>query len=465
MRVAPPRLPSVWQVFALIVHGTIVWGLLVLGSAGRAAEPLPGTAPLVTEGNITSQLVAGADKFLLDEIAASVGRRPRHWHRDVSSPEKYATSVAANRQHLAKIIGAVDARLPITTVEVCATDPRTPVLAESAAFQVYAIRWPVFPGVYGEGLLLSPTKKRPIADVIAIPDADQTPEMLAGLAPGIRAEAQFARRLAESGCRVIVPMLLDRADTYSVVTGGTQPTNLPHREFIYRQAFEMGRHVIGYEVQKVLSLVDWLKRDAKATGVSVPVSQPQNPASPTKIGIYGYGEGGLIALYAAALDTRIDVTATSGYFRSRQQVWEEPIYRNVWGLLDEFGDAELATLVAPRPLIVEACRGPEISGPPAPGGKRPASAAPGRLDTPPLEEVQRELARAQELVSGLQLSQPFEVIASNGGTRIAGQFRRTGDFSRRAGALGEADSPESPPQLLNNDVDADRSHSSGKSTN
>ena len=36
-------------------------------------------------------------------------------------------------------------------------------------------------------------------------------------------------------------------------------TNVPHREWIYRQSFELGRHIIGYEVQKVLQLVDWTK--------------------------------------------------------------------------------------------------------------------------------------------------------------------------------------------------------------
>ena len=38
-------------------------------------------------------------------------------------------------------------------------------------------------------------------------------------------------------------------------------TNMPHREWLYRQAYEMGRHLIGYEIQKVLALVDWFKRD------------------------------------------------------------------------------------------------------------------------------------------------------------------------------------------------------------
>ena len=54
-----------------------------------------------------------------------------------------------------------------------------------------------------------------MACVVAIPDADQTPEMVAGLAPGLAAGRQFARRLAENGCEVLVPVLLDRQDPAS----------------------------------------------------------------------------------------------------------------------------------------------------------------------------------------------------------------------------------------------------------
>ena len=45
---------------------------------------------------------------------------------------------------------------------------------------------------------------------------------------------------------------------------GVRLTKQPHREFIYRPAFEMGRHIIGYEVQKVLAAVDWWKRSGGA---------------------------------------------------------------------------------------------------------------------------------------------------------------------------------------------------------
>ena len=73
----------------------------------------------------------------------------------------------------------------------------------------------------------------------------------------------------------------------------------------------------------------------------------------------GYGDGGMLALYAGAVDTRIDAVGVSGYFGPREGIWEEPIDRNVFGLLEQFGDAELATLIAPRSLVIEATAGPE----------------------------------------------------------------------------------------------------------
>jgi hypothetical protein len=43
----------------------------------------------------------------------------------------------------------------------------------------------------------------------------------------------------------------------------------------------------------------------------------------------------------------------SGYFDRRDRVWEEPIDRNVWSLLERFSDAEIASLVLPRHLVIE----------------------------------------------------------------------------------------------------------------
>jgi dienelactone hydrolase len=344
-------------------------------------------------------MVAGIDRFLLREIEESVARRPRHWNRDVSSPEKYNASVAPNRARLAKIIGTADPREKVTAIELVATTSQPALVGRSENFEVFSVRWPAVRGVRGEGLLLVPKSPATVADVVAVPDADQTPEQLAGLAPGVAPAAQFARRLAESGCRVIVPALVDRADTFSAI--GARATNQPHREFLYRPAFEMGRHVIGYEVQKLLAAIDWFAHEA--------------PGGDRAIGAIGHGEGGLLSLYAAALDTRIDAVSVSGYFDSRQNLWQEPIYRNVFGLLDQFGDAELASLIAPRALIVEACRVPEVTGPPKPREGRQGGAAPGWLTTPEVPRVQAEIDRAAALTKGLAASRPIELVTSGDG--------------------------------------------------
>ncbi len=98
----------------------------------------------------------------------------------------------------------------------------------------------------------------------------------------------------------------------------------------------------------------------------------------------------MIALYAGALDPRIRAVCVSGYFGNRNALWEQPIDRNVFGLLEQFGDAELAAMVEPRHLIIEASKYPELTLP-SEGG------APARLKTPPEAEVVSEMKRASEL--------------------------------------------------------------------
>src|SRR5207249_3364236 len=127
-----------------------------------------------------------------------------------------------------------------------------------------------------------------------------------------------------------------------------------------------------------------------------PTSDPGLRTSDPRIGVIGYGEGGLLALYTTAADPRIDAACVSGYFGPREQLWQEPIYRNVWNLLSEFGDAEIASLVAPRALIIEASGEPAIAGPPPVRDGR-SGAAPGRLLTPSVEQVRGEVERARAL--------------------------------------------------------------------
>jgi dienelactone hydrolase len=374
--------------------GCIAWAIfsassLQLLKAGDT-KSLPGTQPLTLEGDLASQLVDGVDRFLLRQIEASEKTREPHWNRDFSSSEAYSKSIEPNRQRLAHILGVRDARIPFDGPQLVGTTARPALVAQGSGFEVFAVRWPAFGDVTGEGLMLVPTQREPIANVVALPDCNQTPEQLIGLESGVPRESQFARRLVESGCRVIVPVLINRQNRME---------NLTNREWLYRSAFELGRGLVGYEVQKVLSCVDWFSKES---------------GDAAKIGVIGCGEGGLISLYAGALDPRIDAVCVSGYFDSRNNIWQEPIDRNVFGLLEQFGDAELASMIAPRALIVEAARGPEAT---IPGGR----GAPARVVTPDIAAVRDEVDRAKKLVAGLQpSSRPQLVVSGDDGRGIFG---------------------------------------------
>ncbi len=356
---------------------------------------LTGSTLLLEKGDLSAMMVTGISKFLDREISGSVNGRSKFWKTDFSSPEAYEKSVAPNRKRLAEIIGIADTLTADIEMEYISSVSKPAEILKTGSFTAYAVRWHVFGDIYGEGILLQP---RGIARgrVVAIPDADQSPELLAGISPGLPSELQYARRLAENGCQVIIPALINREATASGSARLGLFTNQPHREWIYRQAYTFGRHIIGYEVQKIMAAVNWF--------------DGQNKTADAPIGIVGWGEGALLGFYTSALDTRIDLTLVSGYFGKRENLWKEPIYRNLFGLLREFGDAEIAGLIVPRPLIIEYSGSPDIKGPPsalAVPVRQRASAAPGIIVTSSFADVNSEVNRAQQLAGAFKSSIHF----------------------------------------------------------
>jgi dienelactone hydrolase len=281
-----------------------------------------------------------------------------------------------SRERLQTILGVVDQRVGFDGLELVATTEESALVAENALFRVYAVRWNVLDGMTAQGLYFQP-RGRTVARVVAIPDAAQLPEEFAD-----------AQRLAAAGCEVLCPVLIGREDTWSG-NPRFRMTNQSHREFVYRMAFEVGRHPIGYEVQKTLAAVDWF------------ISRKDR----TPVGVWGYGEGGAVALYSAVLDARIQAAGISGYFGPREGLWRQPIDRNVWGLLRDFGDAELAGMILPRSVIIDNTPGPSWVGNPETAARR--GAAPGVLSPFPEGEVEREAARAPGVVVAAAGLEPF----------------------------------------------------------
>jgi len=390
-------------------------------------QPLPGSAALDWEGDLAAKMVSGVDKFLLKQIEDSIASRPNYWKRDLTDHDTYIQSIEPNRKRFLEVLGLTrDERWATPQFERLERVDRIDVKAGD--FSMYTVRWRAFGDVWGEGLLFVP-KDKPVADVIAIPDADQAPEELAGLPANARVPvtSNYVLNLVRAKCRVLVPTIIDRAE---------HPSKMPNREWLHRPAFELGRTLVGYEVQKVLAAVD-----------AFLLEQPSNPRP---IGVIGWGEGGRIALYSAAVDRRIRCAAVSGYFGSRQQVWDEPADRNVFRLLREFGDAEIASLIMPRGLVVEHSLYPRYVFRPDENGQPQVmvttaskNGKPGRLLEQTTESVNGEVSRFNQLLDGLTPSVGIDVIQAS--EPISPETMRV--FLKHLAVNGKLDSAFEPKEL------------------
>jgi cephalosporin-C deacetylase-like acetyl esterase len=364
-------------------------------------------------------MVRGINLWAERELAAAPARRDERWS---SSTGPFSVNGRPDpdraRARLREILGVVDPRVRpedrrLWTSEVITHRLMATVSARSA-------QWRVMDGVTAEGYVLqgtlSPSESASSGDtaasrdaannspvIVALPDPSWTAEQFCGLLPGVAAEWQWPRLLAERGHRVLVPTLIDRGDTFSGHPD-IRFTNLPHRELVYRMAFEMGRHIIGYEVQKVLAAVDLCEAEGR------------------EVWVCGVGDGGLLALYSAAVDPRIRACLVGGYFSEREEIWREPIDRNVWSLLRDFGDAEIAGLVAPRRLVFLEAGAPEFAGPSPPRSGRADFAAPGRIVTPAPDSVRREFLRAQRSYASPAATKQLSLISGDDSLRALAAF-------------------------------------------
>lgn len=299
---------------------------LLLSSEAYAAAPevLPGSAVWNFPADIVAQQYSELRTFYERGIdRAAKTRRPP------SDPQRA-------RSELRKLLGAIDDFLP----------PRaqTEPLSDFGKFTAVLVEWPILrsgnePPTVGSagtmvreyGILLMPKSSGPHPAVIAISDADQSAADIAGLTQRLPDQQQSARILAAGGSVVFAPFFTQRRAFSEPWTDD--------RSWLFRLAYQTGHHLLGSEVQQISSAYEYLK------------SLPEVDA--TRISVAGSGQGGLIAFYAAALDERISTASVSNYLSRHERPYDEPEDRLVWKLLVNFGDAEIASLIAPRPLLRE----------------------------------------------------------------------------------------------------------------
>ena len=358
--------------------------LLVLTLTGACiAQTLPGTTLWEPMGDPAPDMVAGIHRFLDRETVTSRGRREARWPV-IKNEADLARDNEHRRERLAKPLGLVDQRAEPSLRSAVGLDQAEPI-SSSAQVRVRSVAWKVFDDVEMYGWLLEPTKPDGTlaitkGDVVFLIDADADIREMLEIKVGANVPPTLPRGLAEAGLRVLIPTLIDRGTGWAG-DPKIRRTNVSHREWLYRMAFETGRHPIGYEVEAVRAAIDWLLS-----------SGPRR----TEVGLVGFGEGGRVALYAAAMDTRVSTTWVVDGFGPRESTWSEPIDRNLQGILEEFGDAEVASLVYPRPLLIG--QGKRLGSrlpPPMPGQLN--FAAPGVLKPVTVGALQDEFDRISQI--------------------------------------------------------------------
>ena len=270
------------------------------------------------------------EQYFLKQIAATPVKRDQLWQPNFSSRNAYDESVSEHRQHLRKMLGLIELTPQKADVKV---------VQESGSLRIEEVKVALDGDFSVSALVFLPEDSNRKAAVIAIPDADQSAEEFAGIAEGMTT-AGWLRELLGRGVAVAVPEMVERrADHPLCVKAGGHD----RRQMLWRLGFIVGRTLVGMEVQQVMALADYLAAQPEIDG--------------KKIEVWGEGQGGMTALYAAATDERLAGAIVQDYFQQREESWKEPIDRVLYGQLKEFGDAEVAALIAPRPLAIITGRG------------------------------------------------------------------------------------------------------------
>ncbi len=307
------------------------------------------------------------DDYFLGKIQASPAVRDKIWQPDFSSAAEYLASIRDHRRRLAEMLGLLDVKLgQLKTKRL--------ILAEGKV-RIEEIRVSIEQGFEVRALVFFPEAAAPTPAVIAIPPENLTRESFAGVAVG-EIPKDWLITLLRRGVSVAIPVMIERSFDHelSQLSWGAK---MDRRRLLHRVGFVVGRTLTGIEVQQVMAL-----RMCLASLKEI---------DSKRVAVLGTEQGGMTALYAAAADEAFAGAVVVDYFQAREGCWKEPVDRMLYGQLLSFGDAEVAALVAPRPLGILF----QASGP---------------IDS---KTVEPEAARALRFYKGLGLAERLAVAPAD----------------------------------------------------
>ncbi len=206
---------------------------------------------------------------------------------------------------------------------------RKKVLMEDERFTAYSMQLEIMEDLWLYGVLLEPSvKHEKNAFVVFQHGGLGIPEMISGLVPPTNYH-DLAQNVLSDGVYVFCPQLFH----WSVEDWGT-PYSGAHIDGAFRM---LGGSKTAFGVYGIERVIDYFS------------SLPE--IDTTRIGMAGLSYGGMYTLVSAALDTRIRFAVSSCFVNDRALYpWSDWCY---FGQAEKFFDAEIMTLISPRPFFAE----------------------------------------------------------------------------------------------------------------
>ena len=253
---------------------------------------------------------------------------------DYASPEAYTRSVEPYRRAFFQSISYPPPG------ERPTASARFELMGEDGIAHYYRATIPVLPGVHAEGIYIVPkrtTGRVPL--IIAQHGGAGSPEL--ALFHGGSNYHDMVRGAVKRGYAVFAPQLLFSSPGLAKET----------RRETDRRLRLIGTTITAVEVAKIVRSLDVL------------LQRPEVDAS--RVGMVGLSYGGYYTLMTAAVDTRIKVAVSSGYYgvqEGRYAINELSIPTDLEfpARFTLFRDSDLVALICPRPLLLQAGNKDEV---------------------------------------------------------------------------------------------------------
>ncbi|MCG3179398.1 MAG: hypothetical protein BIFFINMI_01733 [Phycisphaerae bacterium] len=319
-------------------------------------------------------------RALFDQFEAYFKRKAREiydgrdarWARDFSSVAAYERSVEPMRTKYMQMMGGWHwDRGPLELV-------REPI-REFKAFTLERATYTLFEGVRTDGLLLVPRAPGPRAGLIVQVGVNGPPERICGFVAEQTIYKDIGARLAAHGYVVLATRMVTGFDP-----GRTR--DLDHRAFhlMNETETEIRNYILekyGKDESKKWSpqtkARNYIDRGFRyfgwrlfttemfALSRGVDLLRELAEADPQRVGMYGLSQGGMSAVHMPAMDTRVAAAVSSAYFNERYgkliggtQGYRPTLFydedASSFAKLTDFGDADIASLICPRPFGIEA---------------------------------------------------------------------------------------------------------------